>query len=291
MWPYYSGVYYYLYHHFQLSPELVRSAGLSMGVPSCLAVALSLPPIDKFQISLSWSSAIWARPLKCFLMTASTWIGPGREAAETLGVTDDKVLSFKGTGAVSAGVTDISVFPPQQVTLTEPVSVDETNYWTTLSMRIFPFFIFPGLHKGMVIVDGCFTTQFSIPPGADESKVIKISPFRSLRVLGADVVPPEGESFTIREVLYSRYRDDIFKGLKLGYEAARNARGVMIEKGLVEKVKGNIIAKSQQVESKVDNIQQKSDAELQEGSLQHMLTSFHHCLDEFQANDKRKVVF
>ena len=72
---YYAGVYYYLWYHFDLTN--VRCTGLSMGVPSCFAVALKIKPLEKFRISLEWASMIWSRPLKCFFMRCVRVCGGG----------------------------------------------------------------------------------------------------------------------------------------------------------------------------------------------------------------------
>jgi len=52
----------------------------------------------------------------------------------------------------------------------DATSIDESNYWTTLSMRIFPFYLFPGYYRGMLCIDGCFTRQFLVPENANLDK-------------------------------------------------------------------------------------------------------------------------
>jgi hypothetical protein len=155
LWPYYTGVYYYLYHHFDLTN--VRASGISMGTQSAYACALQLKPSEKFLISLTWASFIWSRKLLCFFLSADDWVSSGIEIAKSFGVTDERIKSFVDTGTVSVGVTDISVFPPQHVILDNSLSARESLYVSTLSMRIFPFFTFPGVYRRMVLIDGVFT--------------------------------------------------------------------------------------------------------------------------------------
>ena len=87
-------MYYYLFHHFILDNSRVRCSGLSMGVPSCFAVVLQIPPLEKFTISLHWASMMWSRRLKCFFMSAEDWMEPGAKCASIANVTDDDVKKF-----------------------------------------------------------------------------------------------------------------------------------------------------------------------------------------------------
>ena len=91
--------------------------------------------------------------------------------AKTFNLKDDDVQKFVGSNTVYAGITDISVFPPQHVVLSDATSLRESMFWTTLSMRIFPFYRYPGFYRRMLIIDGVFSAMFCKPPHLDEMKV------------------------------------------------------------------------------------------------------------------------
>ena len=100
------------------------------------------------------------------------------------------------------GVTDMSVFPPECVALTDAISLEESLYWTTLSMRIFPFFRYPGWFRNMFVVDGFFSAIWCTPPNvSDPDRLIRVSPFPLPQ---ADVCPKlgEGEFFSPLDVMY-----------------------------------------------------------------------------------------
>jgi hypothetical protein len=84
-------------------------------------------------------------------MSASDWVDVGVKVTKQFGMTDELVQKYIGSSTIFCGVTDISVFPPQHVLLTDASSLGEAFYWTTLSQRIFPFYRYPGYYKGMLI--------------------------------------------------------------------------------------------------------------------------------------------
>ena len=143
LFSYYGGVHYYLYHHFDLATA-VRLTGVSMGCTVAQAVTLQLTPPQMFEITLEWAAMIWNRPFRCFLMSWKDWANVGVSCCEKFGITEAAVTSHLGKADYYAGVTDLSVFPQEHVALTDAGTVEESLYWTTLSMRIFPFFRYPG---------------------------------------------------------------------------------------------------------------------------------------------------
>jgi hypothetical protein len=229
LFSYYGGVQYYLYHHFDLSK--CRCTGISMGCTVAQAITLNMTPQQMFEITLEWAAMIWNRPLKCFLMTWKDWANVGLECCAKFGITDEKVLSYLNTGTAYVGVTDISVFPPQQIALTDAQSLEESLYWTTLSMRIFPFYRYPGWYKGMLIVDGFFSAIWCTPPNADESKLIRVCPFT---IPGTDICPTLAESFSAYDVMYSRTKEQMWWQMEVGYRACERAHKGLVAKGLVE---------------------------------------------------------
>jgi len=268
LWCYYTGVYYYLYHHFDLSS--VRVTGISMGVTTAFATVLNMRPAQKFHIGLHWAAMIWNRPLACFLMSAEDWIDVGVKVTTQFGMKDSLVQKYIGSSTVFCGVTDISVFPPQHVLLTDASSLHEAFYWTTLSQRIFPFYRYPGYHKGMLIADGVFSGIWSKPPNLDETKYIRISPFP---VPGADVAPQRGsgECFSFMDVAYSRSKERMWRELEVGYKCAERAHRVLVGKGLEERVCN------------------EKDSFGEVGTMDHMLSEFEDVMVEFNKTDKHKT--
>mmetsp|Transcript_17543 Transcript_17543/g.35187 ORF Transcript_17543/g.35187 Transcript_17543/m.35187 type:complete len:330 (+) Transcript_17543:203-1192(+) len=266
LWCYYTGVYYYLYYKFDLTK--VRTTGISMGVTTAFATVLKMTPRQKFQIGLHWAAMIWNRPLKCFFMHSDDWVETGMRITKSFDITDKDVQKFLGSNTVYAGVTDISVFPPQHVVLSDCTSLRESLFWTTLSMRIFPFYRYPGWFRRMIIVDGVFSAMFCEPPNLDEGKAIRISPFA---VPGAIVHPLYSEHFSAYDIAYSRRKSQMFSQLKIGFEAAQRAHGKLLERGLSPKETP------------------QTDEFGQPGTIEHMMAMAESELEEFIKQDPLKT--
>lgn len=241
-----------------------------MGVTTAFATVLNMAPSQKFHIGLHWAAMIWNRPLACFFMSCQDWINTGTKVTKQFGMTDELVQKFIGSSTIFCGVTDISVFPPQHMLLTDASSLNEAFYWSTLSQRIFPFYRYPGYYKGMLIADGFFSGIWSKPPNLDESKFIKITPFP---IPGADVSPKRGsgECFSVIDVGYSRSKERMWRQLEVGYKCAERAHKALVRKGLVEKLCN------------------ERDRFGSVGSLNHMLEEFDDVMEEFKKTDKHKT--
>jgi hypothetical protein len=274
LWPYYNGVYYYLHHHFDLTQ--VRASGISMGVNSAMAVALRLRPMEVFEMGLSWSSLIWGRALKCFFMSSKLWCRTGLATTTKYGVTDEQVRTFVSSGTIYSGCTDISVFPPEHVLLADASSTYEALYIGNLSMRIFPFFNFPGFFRKMVLIDGGFTAIWAVPDDANIDKIVRISPFP---LTGADISPSFEERFSARDVMYSRYKKQMWNEMKIGYRSAKRAHQRLIGKGLTE-----IMPEEEDEEEEGEE-----GGGGRVGSLNHFLTSADAMLNSFIVDDKMKT--
>ncbi|GMH84053.1 hypothetical protein TrST_g11221 [Triparma strigata] len=267
LWCYYTGVYYYLYHKFDLTN--VRTSGISMGVTVSFATVMHMNPRQKFEIGLHWAAMIWNRPLKCFLMHSDDWVDTGMRITKEFGFTDEDVKKHIGTNTVFAGVTDVSVFPPQHVILKDAKTLRESLYWTTLSMRIFPFYRYLGWYRNMIIADGVFSGFFTTPPNLDESQAIRISPFA---LPGTDVHPlfPQ-EMFSARDICYSKTAKQMFRQLKIGYQAAERAHEKLLRKGLKPKAEAG------------------RDEFGQIGTLDHLIVSSEYIFEEFKKKDPLKT--
>ena len=141
-------------------------------------------------------------------------------------------------------------------------------------MRIFPFYIFPGWYRGMILIDGCFSGMWSVPSDADESKVLRISPFP---IPGADVRPDLRDAFSAGDVLYSRWRHQIFEEMLVGFRCCKRAHDKIVEKG-VPCIRGKEGGEAR-------------EGRAEEGSEQHMVDSATVKMEEFQLRDPRKTKF
>ena len=165
LWGYYVGVVCYLQQHFVL--DNVRFAGISMGSMPSSAAALGLSGLQMFKIGLTWQELISRRRLKWFLLTPSDFINSGSAICEQFGVDDERVRGLS-PGKCMVGTTDVSVFPPQHIILSEPNGIRQAMYMATISMRVVPFFRAPAWFKRMCLIDGGATALFTIP---DDGKV------------------------------------------------------------------------------------------------------------------------
>lgn len=127
-----------------------------------------------FEMGLNWARYILKRRLLGFLMSPNDWIQTGLNVSDKHGITDAAPEALLGSRTACVGITDFSVFPPQHILLEDPPTVQSALYYSTVSMRIFPFFRSPAFSAGGVwglLLDGGFSAVYSVPEDAPAHKV------------------------------------------------------------------------------------------------------------------------
>jgi hypothetical protein len=152
--------------------------------------------------------------------------------------------------------------PPPEITVAESLT------WCTLSMRVFPFFCFPGLYRGMLLIDGIFSAIFTYPPDCDEKKIVRISPFPFLPAV--DIAPSFTEMFSLIDIFHTVRKDQIIRQLEIGYLSTQRKHELLKSRGLEEKKETNEFRR-------------------ETATLQNLLEIAEEKMEEFIRSDKTKA--
>jgi hypothetical protein len=208
----------------------LRTAGHSAGFASCLTLAAGVPSSVHWHVLLAARARWSGRRLGPFLDATRAWMAPYTSA---LAPHEASVVAAAADGRFCIGYTRLALtrsWPPLRAGHAVKCcfrSVRELVYTITVSQRCMPFYRSPGWLHGAWGLDGAFSAQFTLPPGACAARCVTVSPTNPL----ADVAPcpPLPPSWFL--TLPDAARWEALRAR--GYEDARAARAVLLRRGLM----------------------------------------------------------
>lgn len=187
LYPYQLGVAQYVCERFDTSN--VRCAGHSAGFAAALSCASGVP-VDLHWDVLQAARKRWATRLLGFCLDSeAAWAAPYVQALAPytgciLSAADNDRLALGYTRLRFSGLTLPLLFVGHTV-CTRFASLVAFVHCVTLSQRVPPFYRVPGWLNGGWGIDGAFSADFTLLPGATREQTVTVSPHN----LNADICP------------------------------------------------------------------------------------------------------
>lgn len=188
LYPYQLGVAEYVAEEFDVS--CLRCAGHSAGFAAATTLAAAVPVATHAAV-LAAARARWAARRAGFVAdSTSAWMAPYLTG---LAPHEGAVLAAAADGRLCLGHTRVAfafgwgkpLLRGGHCVTSRFESLKAFVYTITVSQRCPPFYMNPGWLHGSWGFDGAFSSQFTLPPNCDASKLITVSPTNPL----ADVSP------------------------------------------------------------------------------------------------------